>query len=338
MISAKHLSILERDNTVMHRCAELQHRQNVLTSLREILTTHKGTFATNKEIRDGVLGCTLLLALHSCASVEDTDDDDEREPGKAPNFATDEFLPLWTGVRDISRTIWANREDSMFLEFLEKPLLLIDDDSEPNTNPNTNGSRSGEVRADSARAYSQSASCVYPISMNYSAAAGPSSSHSQQGEYIHRFHETAAPAKVIRSQSIPFPEQLSSTPTPEEICAVAFKYLRPLLCILFSYYPSQQQHEHTRMSRIDLLCLILSWASFVPPEFIDLVKVQNPRALVIMAHYYAAGVMLAMPVDGVNVMPWWWRDRPRVMCGSICRHLGDEWAEFVRWPRSMVGL
>lgn len=79
-----------------------------------------------------------------------------------------------------------------------------------------------------------------------------------------------------------------------------------------------------------LLLYFIHWLSFLPPEFVMLVNSYDPKALVIMAHYYA--VVASVLSNWKN--GWWWlRDRPEYMIKSIAEfvHLRG-WGVWMKWP------
>jgi hypothetical protein len=69
---------------------------------------------------------------------------------------------------------------------------------------------------------------------------------------------------------------------------------------------------------------ITAWPVLVPPEYIDLLMLRRPEALVILA-YYAIGLHLRRDV-------WIFGDGGRFLIESISKYLGPEWAEWMVWP------
>ncbi|ELR09846.1 hypothetical protein VC83_09642 [Pseudogymnoascus destructans] len=63
-----------------------------------------------------------------------------------------------------------------------------------------------------------------------------------------------------------------------------------------------------------LLLYFVHWLSFLPPEFVMLVNSFDPKALVIMAHYYA---LVAFVLSNWKNGWWWLRDRPGYMIKNI---------------------
>lgn len=79
-----------------------------------------------------------------------------------------------------------------------------------------------------------------------------------------------------------------------------------------------------------LLLYFIRWLSFLPPEFVILVNSYDPKALIIMAHYYAlVAFILSNWKDG-----WWWmRDRPEYMIRNIAEFVGlGELGVWMKWP------
>ncbi|KFY86023.1 hypothetical protein V500_07951 [Pseudogymnoascus sp. VKM F-4518 (FW-2643)] len=79
-----------------------------------------------------------------------------------------------------------------------------------------------------------------------------------------------------------------------------------------------------------LLLYFIHWLSFLPPEFVVLVNSYDPKALVIMAHYYA---VVAFVLSNWKSGWWWLRDRPEYMIKNIAAfvHLGG-WGVWMKWP------
>ena len=82
-----------------------------------------------------------------------------------------------------------------------------------------------------------------------------------------------------------------------------------------------------------LLLYLVHWLSFLPDEFIILVNSHDPKALVIMAHYYA---VLAFVLSKWKRELWWMRERPVYMIEHIAEFLDTEWQVWMQWPVSLL--
>ncbi|KAG9741114.1 hypothetical protein KCU73_g9016, partial [Aureobasidium melanogenum] len=74
--------------------------------------------------------------------------------------------------------------------------------------------------------------------------------------------------------------------------------------------------------------LIDQWAVKLPPVFKDMLVERKPIALIILA-YWAV-------LTSINPRPWHLRGLAEVLIARIQDILGEEWAEFLRWPREQV--
>ncbi|KFY42121.1 hypothetical protein V495_04662 [Pseudogymnoascus sp. VKM F-4514 (FW-929)] len=84
-----------------------------------------------------------------------------------------------------------------------------------------------------------------------------------------------------------------------------------------------------------LVLYFVHWLSFLPSEFVILVNMHDAKALVIMAHYYAAlAFVLAKWKRG-----WWWlRERPVFMVEQTHGFLGEDWEVWMKWPMSVLRM
>ncbi|KAL5345334.1 hypothetical protein ACLOAV_009705 [Pseudogymnoascus australis] len=79
-----------------------------------------------------------------------------------------------------------------------------------------------------------------------------------------------------------------------------------------------------------LLLYFIHWLSFIPPEFVILVNSYDPKALVIMAHYYA---VVAFVLSNWKNGWWWLRDRPEYMIKNIAAFVNPSgWGVWMKWP------
>jgi hypothetical protein len=74
--------------------------------------------------------------------------------------------------------------------------------------------------------------------------------------------------------------------------------------------------------------LIDQWVVKLPPVFKDMLVERRPIALIILA-YWAV-------LTSINPRPWHLRGLAEVLIARIETILGDEWAEFLRWPKEHV--
>ena len=74
--------------------------------------------------------------------------------------------------------------------------------------------------------------------------------------------------------------------------------------------------------------LIMTWANDVQPPFEELVRQNKPVALVILAEY---AVLIRYGAD-----LWWVRKWPDLLMEYIGRQLGEDFDEFLAWPRDQI--
>ena len=85
-----------------------------------------------------------------------------------------------------------------------------------------------------------------------------------------------------------------------------------------------QQREDVSMSRR----LITAWPMEISPTFLGLLSERRPVALVIIAYY----AVLLKTGSGL----WWVGRLPEALIEQVVASLGDEWADFISWPKSVV--
>jgi hypothetical protein len=83
----------------------------------------------------------------------------------------------------------------------------------------------------------------------------------------------------------------------------------------------------------ELILCFLRWQSFCPPEFIALVRAFDPVAIIILAHFYAAGGFVHSRSGNIF---WWWEQKPAYMVRKITKYLGPQWRLWMEWPNSMI--
>jgi len=75
---------------------------------------------------------------------------------------------------------------------------------------------------------------------------------------------------------------------------------------------------------------IMTFALLIPNTFREMVAEQRPRALVVMAHYFALGAK----VDYV----WWIGKTVQREILGIQKVLPAEWQSQMRWPLAAIGV
>ena len=73
---------------------------------------------------------------------------------------------------------------------------------------------------------------------------------------------------------------------------------------------------------------LIAFATLVPDKMVELIEEKRPRALVILAHYFAVAAPLAKV--------WWIGDVTRKEVEGIQRWLPGEWKDLMRWPLTMA--
>ncbi|KFY07660.1 hypothetical protein V492_06945 [Pseudogymnoascus sp. VKM F-4246] len=126
--------------------------------------------------------------------------------------------------------------------------------------------------------------------------------------------------QMVESYALSF-----GVPDPnEKIYMVVITSLAPIMDAVISQPPYGGAPPNA------LLLYFIHWLSFLPPEFVVLVNSYDPKALVIMAHYYA---VVAFVLSNWKSGWWWLRDRPEYMIKNISEFVAlsgcDVWME---WP------
>jgi hypothetical protein len=85
-----------------------------------------------------------------------------------------------------------------------------------------------------------------------------------------------------------------------------------------------QQRQDDSMSRR----LVTSWPIETGAEFHALLTERRPVSLVILAYY---AVLLKL---GTGL--WWIGEWPGVLLNHISTILGEEWADFLKWPKTII--
>lgn len=73
---------------------------------------------------------------------------------------------------------------------------------------------------------------------------------------------------------------------------------------------------------------LIAFAVLIPDKMIELIEEKRPRALVILANYFA--------VAAPRAKVWWIGDVTRKEVEAIQRWLPGEWKDLMRWPLTMV--
>jgi len=75
---------------------------------------------------------------------------------------------------------------------------------------------------------------------------------------------------------------------------------------------------------------VICFPMYIPLRFIDFVQEQRPRALVVLAHYFAVVAQVKMP------LVWWIGDAPPREIKGIQTVLPQEWQGQMMWPLAMA--
>ncbi|PVH95186.1 hypothetical protein DM02DRAFT_618055 [Periconia macrospinosa] len=78
---------------------------------------------------------------------------------------------------------------------------------------------------------------------------------------------------------------------------------------------------------------LLRWQALCPAVFVELVKADDPIALIIMAHYHAA---VESTLSQARNKWWWFQRKPRHMVQVIGEYIGPAWDSWLEWPRAVV--
>jgi hypothetical protein len=75
---------------------------------------------------------------------------------------------------------------------------------------------------------------------------------------------------------------------------------------------------------------IAAFALYVPKKFVDMVEELRPRALVVLAHFFALATK--------GSAHWWVGQTPMREVQGLRRIVPLEWQRHMRWPLVMSGL
>ncbi|KAF7587062.1 hypothetical protein BBP40_007819 [Aspergillus hancockii] len=100
--------------------------------------------------------------------------------------------------------------------------------------------------------------------------------------------------------------------------SITDNYQKAIEMLQFSM--NARSHEKQK----DIVSEITAWPVLVPPEYIHLLMLRRPEALVVLA-YYAVCLHLRRDV-------WVFGDGGRYLIESINKYLGPDWAEWMDWP------
>ncbi|KAK0706108.1 hypothetical protein B0T26DRAFT_443398 [Lasiosphaeria miniovina] len=85
----------------------------------------------------------------------------------------------------------------------------------------------------------------------------------------------------------------------------------------------------------ELLLACFRWQAFCPAAFVAATNEQDPIALAVLAHYYAAVELIIRVVKNKF---WWWQNKPRHMVKLIGQSIGLAWVAWVAWPMEVVHM
>jgi len=295
MFSARHLATLEPFEK-QHKIHELQHRQHALGTLRLTLSD-VGVTATNF---DALIAANTLLAFHSCATYKDKD--------KHYDASSDEWLPLMNGVKNIVKEMWGLRQNSMFGNLLAMPLSMDSQDVE------LDGLEIMELLKD------------------------------QDGEMQPQCLDKDCYSHEMELEVNGIPVTLKNKPLKIDLLLVDgipnfnwtehahLVYKKVLLSLLPLLEAVRKAPDEIQMDMTsNISCALVAWPAMQPDRYIELIQNHDSKALIILAHYYAAMCHLDLTEC------WWLNGRPQAMCQSICRELGDSYLHLMRWPRDSCG-
>lgn len=274
-----------------HKIHELQHRQHALGTLRLTLTD-VGVTGSNF---DGLIAANTLLAFHSCAMYSDMEFD----------VSTDEWLPLMNGVKNIVKEMWGLRQNSMFGGLLAMPLAMDSQDVE------LGGLEIMELLDEDV-----------PVTRIEEIFTEMRANGEDLDEVV-RNRSKKPKLDLLLVDAIP------NDCWDEHVHLVYKKVLLSLLPLLEAVRKAPASISMDMTSNIS--CALVAWPAMQPDKFVELVQAKDPKALIILAHYYAAMCHLNLEAC------WWLHGRPQAMCKSICREMGDLFPRYMRWPRQSCG-
>ncbi|KAF3921727.1 hypothetical protein ABW21_db0207000 [Orbilia brochopaga] len=290
MFSARHLVELE-PHEKEHQLLELQHRQHALGTLRLTLSD-VGVTAANY---DALIAANTLLAFHSCATYELANVD----PAK------DAYLPLMNGVKNIVKAMWGKKADSIFGGLLSMPLTMDSRDVE------LDGLEIIEMLGDPIDAPLLAAAAdgtIPPAQMTPFIVDGARDRVS--GVLQSRQQRIRNSLNLVYADSIPNFDWAAHGNI------IYQKVLLSLLPLLEAVRTAPDSIQMDMTSNIS--CALVAWPAMQPDRYIELVQRKDAKALIILAHYYAA--MCHLDLEAC----WWLQGRPRAMCRAICREIGDD--------------
>lgn len=295
MFSARHIAEIEPWEKE-HRLHELQHRQHALGTIRLILSD-VGVNAANY---DALIAANTLLAFHSCAAYDYHNLD----------ASTDEYLPLMNGVKTIVKEMWGKKSDSIFGGLLSMPLTMDSRDV------NLDGLEIMEMLT----AEEQQEDDI-KISTEHLISMPPTDCSDEDTDIVleSMARKMQASIGLVAADSIP------NFDWDEHGYLIYQKVLLSLLPLLEAVMMAPDSIHMDMTSNIS--CALIAWPAVQPDRYIELVQKRDPKALVILAHYYAAMCHLDLE------QCWWLQGRPKAMCEAICRELGEDHARIMRWPR-----
>ncbi|KAK6353298.1 hypothetical protein TWF696_005270 [Orbilia brochopaga] len=306
MFSARHLVELE-PHEKEHQLLELQHRQHALGTLRLTLSD-VGVTAANY---DALIAANTLLAFHSCATYELANVDP----------ATDAYLPLMNGVKNIVKAMWGKKADSIFGGLLSMPLTMDSRDVE------LDGLEIMEMLGDPI----DPPPPPPPADQCAGAAPPPEMTPFIVDGARERVNEVlqSRQARIKNSLNLVYADSIPNFDWAAHGNIIYQKVLLSLLPLLEAVRTAPDSIQMDMTSNIS--CALVAWPAMQPDRYIELVQRKDPKALIILAHYYAA--MCHLDLEAC----WWLQGRPRAMCRAICRELGGVYPRFMRWPREACG-
>lgn len=143
--------------------------------------------------------------------------------------------------------------------------------------------------------------------------------------FLKHLHPSIGPGARILNLFNTLPSSPSNTANKE-------LYLERLESLTLYMSTSTMQDLEAGALRELILCF-LRWQSFCPKPFIALVRAFDPVALIILAHWYAAG---GFAHSRAGNFIWWWQYKPAYMVRTISEYLAPQWNSWMEWPTSIV--
>ncbi|KAI0198123.1 hypothetical protein F4808DRAFT_473050 [Astrocystis sublimbata] len=114
-------------------------------------------------------------------------------------------------------------------------------------------------------------------------------------------------------------QSMDLSPAAKEACHLAIEQLQ---CGFDEYTLNRPLPAHQ-------ICATLAWPLLIPEKMVDLLVLRRPAPMIILAYY---GVAL----DSCRV--WMVGETGKRIVDAVKKHMGADWASWLRWPCEAVGL